>query len=67
MVRSALKQHGNKKHLLTSIEVCVRFVGSQEHGLSWIQDHVVEEVDGETTDVSGILGVKTEQQVTVAA
>ncbi len=57
----------NKKHHLTSVEVSVRLVGSQEHGLAWIQEHVVEEVDGEAADVSGVLGVEAEQQVTVAA
>lgn len=45
----------------------MRLAGSQEHGLAWLQDHVVEEVDGEAADVSGVLGVKAEQQVTVAA
>lgn len=57
----------NKKHLLTSIEVSMRLIGSQEHGLAWIQDHVVEEVDGEAADVPGVLGVEAEQQVTIAA
>lgn len=57
----------NKWDQLTSIKVSMWLVGSQEHGLSWIQDHVVEEVDGEAADVSGVLGVETEQQVTIAA
>lgn len=52
---------------LTSVQVRVRLVGPQEHGLAWIQDHVVEEVDGEAADVSGELGVEAEQQVAVAA
>lgn len=56
-----------KKQALTSIKVGMRLIGSQEHGLTWIQDHMVEEVDGEAADVSGILGVEAEQQVTVAA
>lgn len=42
-------------------------VGSQEHGLAWIQGHVVKEVDGEAANVSGVLGVEAEQQVAVAA
>ena len=57
----------NKKHRLTSVKVSVGLVGSQEHGLARIQHHVVEEVDGEAADVSGVLGVETQQQVTVAA
>lgn len=57
----------NEKHLLTSIKVSVRFIGSQEHGLAWIQNHLVEEVDGEAANVSGILRVEAEQQITVAA
>lgn len=52
---------------LTSLKVGVRLVGAQEHGLAWIQDHVVEEVDGEAADVSGVLRVEAEQQVPVAA
>lgn len=42
-------------------------VGPQEHGLARIQHHVVEEVDGKAADVSGILGMEAEQQVTTAA
>lgn len=57
----------NKKCHLTSVKVSVRLVGSQKHGLAWIQDNVVEEVDGEAADVSGILGVETEQHIPVAA
>lgn len=57
----------NEKQLLTSIKVSMRFVGSQEHGLAWIQNHIVEEVDGEAANVSGILGVEAKQKVTVAA
>lgn len=57
----------NEKQLLTSIKVSVRFICSQEHGLAWIQNHMVEEVDGEAANVSGILRVEAEQQVTVAA
>lgn len=57
----------NKWHQLTSIKVSMRLIGSQEHGLSWIQDHVVEEVDGEAADVSGVLGVEAKQQVAIAA
>lgn len=49
------------------MKVGVGLVGSQEHGLAWIQDHVVEEVDGEAADVSGVLRVEAEQQVPVAA
>lgn len=45
----------------------MRLTGSQEHGLAWIQDHEVEEVDGEAADVSGVLRVEAEQQVAVAA
>lgn len=45
----------------------MRLIGPQEHGLAWIQDDVVEEVDGEAADVSGVLGVEAEQQVPVAA
>ena len=56
----------NKKHLLTSIEVSMRLIGSQEHGLAWFQDHVVEEVDGEAANVSGVLRVEAQQQITIA-
>lgn len=45
----------------------MRLIGSQEHGLARIQDHMVEEVDGKAANVSRILGVETEQQVAVAA
>lgn len=47
----------NEKHLLTSIKVSMRFIGAQEHGLAWIQNHVIEEVDGEAANVSRILRV----------
>lgn len=40
---------------LTSVKVRVRLIGAQEHGLARLQDHVVEEVDGEAANVSGIL------------
>lgn len=44
----------------------MRLIGSQEHGLAWFQDHVVEEVDGEAADVSGVLRVEAQQQITIA-
>lgn len=52
---------------LTSVDVGVRLVGPQEHGLARFQHHVVEKVDGEAADVSGILGMQAEQQGAVAA
>lgn len=52
---------------LTSVDVGVGLVGPQEHGLARLQHDVVEEVDGEAADVSGILGVEAEQQGAVAA
>ena len=53
--------------LLTSVQVRVRLIGAQEHGLTRLQEHVVEEVDGEAANVSGILRVEAEQQLAVAA
>lgn len=55
------------KTLFTSVKVSVGLAGSQEHGLAWLQDYLVEEVDGEAADVSRILGVEAEQQITIAA
>lgn len=40
---------------LTSIQIGVRLAGPQEHGLSRLQDDVVQEVNGEATNVSRIL------------
>lgn len=45
----------------------MRLIGSQEHGLAWIQDHMIEEVDREAANVSRVLRVETEQQVTTDA
>lgn len=56
-----------KNDPLTSINVSVRFIGSQEHGLTRFQNHIVEKVNGEAANVSRILGVEAEQQVTSAA
>lgn len=52
---------------LTSVQVSVRFIRSKEHGLVGIQDHVVEEVDGEAADVAGVLRMEAEQQLAVTA
>lgn len=40
---------------LTSIQVSMRLAGPEEHGLSRLQDDVVQEVNGEAADVSRIL------------
>lgn len=48
---------------LTSVEIGVRLIGSQEHALSWLHPHQVEEIDGEAADVSGELRVKLEEKV----
>lgn len=51
---------------LTSVQVGVGLVGSQEHGLPWLQPHQVQEINGEAADVPGVLGVQPQQQVPVA-
>lgn len=40
-------------------------IGSQKHSVAGLQHHAVQEVDGETSDVTRILGVEPEQQLTV--
>lgn len=57
----------NQTCAFTSINVGVRLVGPQEHGLAWLQHDVVEKKDGEAADVSRILGMEAEQQVAIAA
>lgn len=57
----------NKSNVLTSINVSMRLVGSQEHGLSRLQNHIIQEVNGEAADVSWILGVEAQQELPVAA
>lgn len=52
---------------LTSIQVGVRFAGTQKHGLSRLEDDVVQEVDREAPNITGILWVEAEQQDAVAA
>lgn len=59
--------NGDRMGGRTSVKVGVWLVGSQEHGLARLQLHVVEEVDGEAADVSGVLAVEAEQQLSVAA
>lgn len=56
-----------KTKFLTSVKVSMRFVGSQEHGLTWFQDHIIQEVYGEAANVSRVLGVEAQQEVPVAA
>lgn len=64
---SILLIHVNTVHALTSIEIGMRLIGSQEHGLTRIQDHKIQEVDRKAANVARILRVETEQQVTDAA
>lgn len=56
-----------ERRALTSVDVGVGLVGPQEHGLARLQHHMVEKVDGEAADVSGVLGMEAEQQGAVAA
>lgn len=51
---------------LTSLQVGVGLVGRQEHGLTGLQPHHVEEVDGEAADVPGELSVQAQQQLPIA-
>lgn len=46
---------GKPTTMLTSVQVGVGLVGSQEHGLSRLQLHQVEEVNGEAADVPRVL------------
>lgn len=45
----------------------MRFIGSQKHGLSWMQHNMVQEIDGETADITRVLGVESKQQLSVIA
>ena len=49
--------------IFTSIEVGVRQVGLQEHGLAGLQLHPVQEVDDEAAAVTRELGVEAQEQV----
>lgn len=51
---------------LTSLQVGVGLVGRQEHGLTGLQPHHVEEVDGEAADVPRELSVQAQQQLPIA-
>lgn len=52
--------------MLTSMQVCMGLVGSQEHGLPWLQPHQVQEINSEAANVPGVLGVQLQQQVPIA-
>ena len=52
--------------VLTSVQVGMGLVGSQEHGFPWLQPHQIEEINGEAADVPWVLGVQPQQQVPVA-
>lgn len=45
----------------------MRFISSQKHGLSWLKHDAVQEVDGETADITRVLGVEPKQQLSVIA
>lgn len=51
---------------LTSLQVGVGLVGRQEHGLTGLQPHHVEEVDGEAANVPRELSVQAQQQLPIA-
>lgn len=51
---------------LTSLQVGVGLVGRQEHGLTRLQPHHVEEVDGEAANVPRELSVQAQQQLPIA-
>ncbi len=47
---------------LTSIEIGVWFIGSQEESLSWLQPNKVEEEDTEASYVPGKLVIQSQQE-----